>query len=77
EDGPLEVELEVFDVLGRMISSSRQTVEVIDNQVEPIRWNVNENTSGQLRAGVYCYRLTLTDAKGRHRSVNQKMLVTR
>ena len=77
EDGPLKVELEVFDVLGRMISSSSQTVEVIDNQVEPIRWNVNENTSGQLRAGVYCYRLTLTDAKGRQRSVNQKMLITR
>ena len=77
EDGPLEVELEVFDVLGRMISSSRQTVEVIDNHVEPIRWNVSENTSGQLRTGMYCYRLTLTDAKGRQRSVNQKMLITR
>ena len=77
EDGPLEVTLDVFDMLGRMISSSRQTVEVVDNKVEPIRWNVNENTSGQLRSGVYCYRLTLTDAKGRCRSVNQKMLITR
>lgn len=77
EDGQLEVDLEVFDVLGRMVSSSRQTVEVVDNSVEPIRWNVNESTSGQLRPGVYCYRLTLTDAKGKQRSVNQKMLITR
>ena len=77
EDGPLEVTLEVYDVLGRKISGSRQIVEVVDNHVEPIRWNVSENTSGQLRAGVYCYRLTLTDVKGRQRSVNQKMMITR
>ena len=77
EDGPLNITLEVFDVLGRVISTSQKTVECVDNQVEPIRWNVNENVAGHLRPGVYCYRLTLTDAKGKHRSMTQKMLIAR
>ena len=77
EDGPLNITLEVFDVLGRVISTSQKTVECVDNQVESIRWNVNENVAGRLRPGVYCYRLTLTDAKGKHRSMIQKMLIAR
>ena len=77
DDGPLDVTLEVFDIMGRMISSQRQTVQVTDDKVEPIRWNVNECTGGHLRSGLYFYRLAITDANGNHRSVNQKMLIAR
>lgn len=77
EDGPLDVVLDVFDVMGRQISHKEQTVNVVDNVVEPIRWNVEECSSAPLRTGLYFYRLAITDALGRQRSVNQKMMVVR
>lgn len=77
DDGPLDIMLEVFDVMGRRVSVMHHTVETGEDSMQPIRWSAGESVGAPLRSGVYFYKLTLTDADGRHRSVNQKMVISR
>ena len=76
-DGQYDVNIEIFDMMGRHISSLNQKVVSAGNVMEPIRWEGRDSNGNPLRTGVYLYRLSLTDEDGNTRTVSQRMVVAR
>lgn len=65
----LSVLIEVFDVMGRRVAVIQQETEAVEGVVPPIQWN-----GGSLRAGLYLYRITVTNSKGKSSTISQRMI---
>lgn len=77
EDGDFDVNIEIFDIMGRPVRQLYQKVSASGGVVEPILWDGCDAFGNPLRSGVYLYRLTLTDANGFFRTVSQRMVIER
>lgn len=77
EDGIFDVNIEVFDIMGRPVQHLYKRVNVSNGEVEPILWNGCGFSGIPLQSGVYLYRLTLTDESGYSRTVSQRMVIRR
>lgn len=77
EDGNFDVNIEVFDIMGRPVARLFRRVSSTNGVIEPIRWNGCNDFGAPLRSGVYLYRLTLTDETGYFRTVSQRMVISR
>ena len=77
EDGDFDVNIEIFDVMGRPVRNLRQKVSATGGVIEPIRWDGCDFYGNRLRSGIYVYRLTLTDESGYFRTVCQRMIICR
>jgi len=77
EDGNFDVNIEVFDIMGRPVQHLYKKVSATDGVIEPIIWNGSGYSGSPLRSGVYLYRLTLTDETGYFRTVSQRMVIQR
>ena len=77
EDGTFDVNIEIFDIMGRPVQHLYKKVTVSNGVVEPILWNGSGYSGSPLRSGVYLYRLTLTDENGYFRTVSQRMVIQR
>ena len=75
EDGNFDVNIEIFDIMGRSVQHLYKKVSAIDGVIEPIVWNGNGYSGNPLRSGIYLYRLTLTDETGYFRTVSQRMVI--
>lgn len=65
----LSVVIDVYDVLGCQVASIQRETQSESGVVTPIRWD-----GSALRPGLYVYRITVTDAKGKSLSVCQRMV---
>jgi hypothetical protein len=65
----LSVTIDVYDALGRQVTSIQQETDAEIGVVTPIRWN-----GSFLKPGLYVYRVTVTDSKGKTASMSQRML---
>ena len=77
EDGTFDVNIEIFDIMGRQVQHLYKKVTASDGVIEPILWNGCGYSGNPLQTGVYLYRLTLTDEKGYFRTVSQRMVIQR
>ena len=77
EDGIFDVNVEIFDVMGRRVAQINRKVSASNGVIEPLRWGGYDQFGQALRSGVYLYRLTLTDEDGYYRTVSQKMVIER
>lgn len=77
EDGNFDVEIEIYDIMGRPVQHLSKRVTSTNGVIEPIRWNGCGYSGTPLRSGVYLYRLTLTDETGFFRTVSQRMVISR
>ena len=77
DDGQFDVNIELFDMLGRNVASLRKTVATENNVSEPIRWDGRNSQGAPLPTGLYFYRLTVTDETGFSRTVSQKVMINR
>ena len=75
EDGNFDVNIEIFDIMGRQVQQLQKRVTATNGVIEPILWNGNGYSGSSLQSGVYLYRLTLTDEKGYSRAVSQRMVI--
>lgn len=66
---PLEVTVEVFDVMGRCVAQLHEQTAAVSGVVPPIRWD-----GSGLRAGMYCYKLSITDASGKTKTIAHHMV---
>lgn len=77
DDGLFNVNLEVFDLMGRPVAHLERKVASTNGVMEPILWNGCNDYGTPLRSGVYLYRLTLTDESGFFRTVGQRLVISR
>ena len=77
EDGDFDVDIEIFDIMGRSVQHINKKVSATDGVIEPILWNGRDYFGTPLRSGIYLYRLTLTDETGYFRTVSQRMVIQR
>lgn len=77
EDGNFDVNIEIFDIMGRPVQRLYKRVSATNGVVEPIQWNGCGYSGSPLSTGVYLYRLTLTDENGYFRTVSQRMVIQR
>ena len=77
EDGNFDVNIEIYDIMGRPVQHLTQCVTAINGVIEPIRWDGCGYSGTPLRSGVYLDRLTLTDETGFFRTVSQRMIISR
>ena len=77
EDGTFDVNIEIFDIMGRSVQHLYKKVTAANGIVEPVEWNGCGYSGSPLRSGVYLYRLTLTDENGYYRTVSQRMVIQR
>lgn len=77
EDGDFEVNIEIFDIMGRSVQQLHKKVSSSNGVIEPIVWDGRDYYGNHLRSGIYLYRLTLTDETGYFRTVSQRMIIQR
>ena len=77
EDGNFDVNIEIYDIMGRPVQHLSKRVTSTNGVIEPIRWDGCGYSGSPLRSGVYLYRLTLTDDTGFFRTVSQRMVIQR
>jgi hypothetical protein len=65
----LSVVIEIFDVMGRKVAMFQKETDATDGVVPPIQWN-----GGSLRSGLYLYRITVTNSKGKSWTISQRMI---
>lgn len=76
-DGELDLNIEVFDMMGRCVQRLEKRVSSTGGVIEPVRWNGLDLGGHPLSSGIYAYRLTLTDDSGFSRSVSQRVVIMR
>ena len=77
EEGDFDVNIEIFDIMGRSVQHIYKKVYASDGVIEPVVWDGCDYYGSQLRSGIYLYRLTLTDETGYSRTVSQRMIIQR
>ncbi len=77
EDGDFDVNIEIFDIMGRQVQQLQKRVSAEGGVIEPIIWNGCGFSGSPLLSGIYIYRLTLTDETGCFRTVCQRMVIMR
>ena len=77
DDGNFDVNIEIFDIMGRKVHQLQKRVSATNGVIEPILWNGCGNSGSPLLSGIYIYRLTLTDETGYFRTVSQRMVIMR
>jgi hypothetical protein len=77
EDGNFDVNIEIYDIMGRKVQELQKRVSSANGVIEPIVWNGCNANGSPLLSGVYIYRLTLTDGNGFFRTVCQRMVISR
>ena len=65
----LSVNIDVYDVLGRLVTSIQKETDAETGVVNPIRWD-----GSCLSPGLYVYRITVTNSKGKSSSMSQRMV---
>ena len=70
----LSVMVEVFDVMGRCVARVQEQTSAVHGVVPPIRWNGRNAAGGQLRPGLYLYKLSVTDATGKTKTLSHSMV---
>ena len=70
----LEVEIQIFDISGRFITSINEQVKTIGFRIMPIEWNGRDDNGSKVTPGVYMYNLIVTDQYGSSALQRQKFI---
>ena len=70
----LEVDLEIFDVMGRCVATVHEHTSSVVGEVPLIRWDGRGDGGYTLRPGVYVYKLGVTNSAGRTRTVTHRLV---
>ena len=73
----MDVQIQIFDVMGRLVTVLREQVQGTSTRSNPIPWNGRANNGSQLPAGVYVYSITATNDQHETACITSKLLITR
>jgi hypothetical protein len=70
----LDVQLEIFDMMGRRVAMMEEHTASVAGEVPVIRWDGRGDGGYVLRPGVYTYRLNVTDPSGKTRTLSHRLV---
>lgn len=70
----LDVQLEVFDMMGRRVALVQEHTASVAGEVPVIRWDGRADGGYTIRPGVYAYRLSITDSTGKTRTLSHRLV---
>lgn len=73
----MEVQICVYDVMGRRVAILHETVAGTSARTNPIPWDGCSSGGSKLPAGVYVYCITATNDQQESASVTSKLIITR
>jgi len=73
----LDVELQIFDLSGRMVASINKNIYDNGYRIGPINWNGTTNSGEKLGAGVYVYRFNVKAEDGTLESKAERLIILR
>jgi len=68
------VEINIFDINGRFITSINKQIQTIGFNIEPIEWNGEDSYGNKIAPGVYIYNISVTDSYGSTAIQKQKFI---
>ena len=74
EDMRYGVVIDIYDILGRKVRSLETVSYSGDNDKVTVRWDGRDANGGELSAGVYLYRISVTDQEGNMYSTSQRLV---
>ncbi len=73
----VDVEIEIFDLSGRLVTILQQYNVSSGFYPSPIRWDGTAENGNMLKGGIYIYRVQLRDAVGNTTSAVKKLVIAR
>ena len=73
----LELELQIFDLSGRLVATINRNIYDSGYRVGPIKWNGKTDRGDKLGAGIYVYRLNVKSENGSIESKADKLIILR
>jgi hypothetical protein len=73
----IRVTISVFDMAGRNVAVIQQSFYTTGFSSDPIEWNLKDENGNILRAGVYPYRIRITDSKSKFAESYRKLVIVR
>jgi len=76
-DQPLEVGLEIYNTLGRLVKSMRSNIQTEGYTNNSLTWDGLDDRGNYMGNGIYVYHLWLRTATGESASESQKLVILR
>ena len=73
----LEVELQIFDLSGRMIATINENIYDNGYRVGPINWDGTTNSGKKLGSGIYIYHFNVKGTDGTYANDTEKLIILR
>ena len=73
----LKVDIYIYDIMGRWVTTLSETVGGTSTRVTPIHWNCRGANGEVLRNGIYVYRIVATNDKGETDSMVSKLVLSK
>ncbi len=72
----MEVEIDIYDVMGRLVAVLKEQVLGTSARTYPIHWDGCATNGQKLRSGLYIYRIVATNDKGESAGITSKLVIT-
>ena len=73
----VKVNIYIYDIMGRWITTLSETVAGTSTRIAPIRWDGCGTHGERLRNGVYVYRIVATNDQGETASIVSKLVLSK
>lgn len=73
----MKVDIYIFDIMGRWVTTLSQVVSGSSTRVDPIRWDGRSANGTVLRNGVYVYRVVATNDQGETATMVSKLILSK
>ncbi len=73
----MNVDIYIYDIMGRWVTTLSQQVTGISTRIAPIRWNGRGSRGENLRNGVYIYRIVATNDHGETATLVSKLVLSK
>ena len=73
----LKVDIYIYDIMGRWVTTLSETVTGTSTRIAPIRWNGRGAHGETLRNGIYVYRIVATNDKGEYTLMVSKLVLSK
>lgn len=73
----VRVDIHIFDIMGRWVTTLSETVSGTSARITPIRWNGRGANGADLRNGIYVYRIVATNDNGETATLVSKLVLSK